>query len=101
MRRRAQDMQQPRRHEIADQHDIGRRRGCCRAAQVAMFAGVSRHQVGLARRFVAGECGRRSAVADDREGIDGCPVGGDRRQAEQNNVQGDRLDRQQSHTSPE
>jgi hypothetical protein len=90
---RAQHLQESHRRQIADERCIGRRRRRGGAAQVAMFAGVSRQQVGLAPHFIAGDRSRRSTVTDDREGIDGCPVGRDRHSAKHNNMQGDRIDR--------
>jgi hypothetical protein len=58
-------------------------------------------KVGLAWRLVAYSTGRGNAMADDRERIDrGRPVGGDWHEAKQDDVQGDRIDRQQSHASP-
>ena len=40
--------------QVADVDDIGRRRRRRRAAQIAMLAGVSGNEIGLARRLVAG-----------------------------------------------
>ena len=63
-----------------------------------MFAGVPGDQA----RF-GGLIARRSgdAVAYNGEGIDRSGAAGDRRQPKDNDVKGDRIDRQQRHASPQ
>ncbi len=69
------------------------------AAQVAMFAGVAGDQIGLGGRFITGS-GRAGAVADHRKRVDDFAIGRDRHQAEQNDMQGDRVDRHPTHGLP-
>ena len=67
-----------------------------------MVAGMPRDKVGLAWRLIPQGTGIDSTMADDREWIDRSrPIGSDRGEAEQDYVQGDRIDRKQGHASPQ
>jgi hypothetical protein len=67
-----------------------------------LVAGVPRDKVGLTWRLIAQGTGIDTTMADDGEWIDrGRTVGSDWREAKQNHVKGDRVDRHPTHHSPE
>ena len=101
MRRRrgwTQHLENAGRSEVDIKSNVGRRRRGCGTAQVAVLAGVAGDEAGF-RRLVALRAG--DAVADDGEGIERRGTAGDRRQPQENDVQRDRIDRQQRHASPQ
>jgi hypothetical protein len=77
---------------MAGEQCIGGGRRVCRA-EIAVLAGVAGLRDARALLLLAGDTGG-DAVADDRERVGRCSEGSDRHEAEQNDMEGDRVDRQ-------
>jgi len=90
-RGRTQHLQQPRRHQVAEGNKIGRRWRRYRAAQIAVFAGVSGRQAG---GQAGGRARARIVQAYDGERVDAVLRRRESRtDAGQKRMHGDRVDR--------